>query len=158
MLAARSLLNIAASLLITTVGTGMVTLMGVQSGQGFAAMWLFQLIYVVTFLFVAQLSFYIFSDAGGWINIALLSIQLITSSAMVPRELLPSFYHFVSEYFPATYAVTGIMNLVNGGPVITNAANSLLLILLTVLVVTTMIVGGMQLLQRKPKGTVQIAS
>ncbi|BFH59959.1 YhgE/Pip domain-containing protein [Paenibacillus azoreducens] len=158
LLSARSLLNIAASLLVTTVGTGMVTLMGVHSDQGFAAMWLFQFIYVITFLFVAQLSFYIFSDAGGWINIALLSIQLITSGAMVPRELLPSFYHFVSEYSPATYAVTGIMNMVNGGPAVTSAAASLLLILLSVLVATIMIVGGMQLLQGKPEEKVQMAS
>ncbi|WMT42455.1 ABC transporter permease [Paenibacillus sp. D2_2] len=156
--AARSLLNIATSLLITTVSTVMVTLMGVHSKQGFAIMWMFQLVYVITFLFVAQLSFYIFSDAGGWINIALLSMQLITSGAMVPRELLPTFYQFISDYFPATFAVVGIMNLVNGGPASSSATLSLLLILLSVLVITTLIVGGTQLLQRKPKETIQMAS
>jgi len=156
--AARSLLNITTSLLITTVSTVMVILMGVHSIQGFAAMWMFQLVYVITFLFVAQLSFYVFSDAGGWINIALLSIQLITSGAMVPRELLPSFYQFISGYFPATFAVTGIMNLVNGGPATASATLSLLLILLSVLVLTTLIIAGMQLLQRKPEETAQLAS
>jgi uncharacterized phage infection (PIP) family protein YhgE len=132
--------------------------MGVYSKQGFANMWMFQLVYVITFLFVAQLSFYVFSDAGGWINIALLSMQLITSGAMVPRELLPSFYQFISDYFPATFAVVGIMNLVNGGPASSSATLSLLLILLSVLVITTLIVGGTQLLQRKPKETIQMAS
>lgn len=158
LLMSRSLLNITASIVITTVGTGMVTLMGVHSEQGFAMMWLFQLVYVITFLFVAQLSFYIFSDAGGWVNIALLSIQLVTSGAMLPRELLPTFYRTISDYSPATYAVNGIMNLVNGGPAITNSIYSLLLILATVILLTAAIVGGMQLLQRKPKEHAQLAS
>jgi len=149
LLTARSLLNMTASLVITTVGTGMVALMGVHSEQGFAVMWLFQLAYVITFLFVAQLSFYMFSDAGAWVNIALLSIQLITSGAMLPRELLPSFYRTISDYLPATYAVNGIMNLVNGGPAITSSIYSLLLILTTVILLTVAIVGGVQLLQRK---------
>ncbi|MCE5172745.1 ABC transporter permease [Paenibacillus profundus] len=158
LLTARSLLNITASLVITTVGTGMVTLMGVHSEQGFAVMWLFQLAYVITFLFVAQLSFYIFSDAGAWVNIALLSIQLITSGAMLPRELLPTFYRTISDYSPATYAVNGIMNLVNGGPAISNSINSLLFILATVILMTAAIVGGVQLLQRKSKEPAQMVS
>ncbi|WP_019418935.1 YhgE/Pip domain-containing protein [Paenibacillus sp. OSY-SE] len=158
LLTARSLLNITASLVITTVGTGMVTLMGVHSEQGFAVMWLFQLAYVITFLFVAQLSFYIFSDAGAWVNIALLSIQLITSGAMLPRELLPTFYRTISDYSPATYAVNGIMNLVNGGPAISNSIYSLLFILATVILMTAAIVGGVQLLQRKSKEPAQMVS
>lgn len=158
LLTARSLLTITASIVITTVGTGMVTLMGVHSEQGVALMWLFQLVYVITFLYVAQLSFYIFSDAGAWVNIALLSIQLITSGAMLPRELLPTFYRTISDYSPATYAVNGIMNLVNGGPAITNSIYSLLLILAIVILLTVAIVGGIQLLKRKPKEHAQLAS
>ncbi|MDT8974723.1 ABC transporter permease [Paenibacillus sp. chi10] len=158
LLTTRSLLNIVASLIITTVGTGMVALMGVHSEQGFGMMWLFQLAYVIAFLFVAQLSFYIFSDAGAWVNIALLSIQLITSGALLPRELLPSFYQKISEFSPGTYAVTGIMNLVNGGPAISDSIHALLLILTAVILLTTVIVGGVQLLQRKPKEQGQLAS
>lgn len=158
LLTARSLLNIVASLIITTVSTGMVALMGVHSEQGFGMMWLFQLVYVITFLFVAQLSFYLFSDAGAWVNIALLSIQLITSGAMLPRELLPSFYQKISEFSPGTYAVTGIMNLVNGGPAISDSIHALLLILTTVILLTVIIVGGVQLLQRKSKEHGQLAS
>ncbi|MNC51780.1 hypothetical protein D3C75_1010860 [compost metagenome] len=50
-------------------------------------------------------------------NIAMLSLQLVTSGALVPRFLLNDFYRSFSEVLPATYAVEGLMSLQFGGSI-----------------------------------------
>lgn len=116
LMGARYALNIMVALVISTIGSIMVYAMGVHPVQGFALMWLFQMLYFCTFLFLAQLPFFLLGDAGAWINIALLSIQLLSSGATIPREVMSAFYRNISDYLPATYAVNGIMNIVTGGP------------------------------------------
>jgi uncharacterized phage infection (PIP) family protein YhgE len=69
-------------------------------------------------------------------NIAMLSLQLVSSGAMVPRELLSGFYRSMSDYFPATYAVEGLMNILFGGPGSGSAAGVLVLMSAVVLAVT----------------------
>jgi len=127
---ARTAIILASSVVIALIGTTMVTLLGVKPEQGFVVMWLFQVLYVVAFMFTAQICLLLFGDAGAWVNIALLSIQLLSSGAMIPREVLSPFYHGVSQFLPSTYAVDGIMNLVNGGPGIAASCWSLLWITL----------------------------
>ncbi|GGI14895.1 YhgE/Pip domain-containing protein [Gottfriedia solisilvae] len=136
----RVLLIITATILISTFGTIMVNLMGVHSDQGFLTMWLFQIMYVLTFLFLAQVPFFIVSDAGGWVNIAMLSIQLLSSGTTIPRELLSSFYQTISNFLPATYAVEGIMKLVTGGSSITYEIIMLCKILMVIIVITLILV------------------
>jgi uncharacterized phage infection (PIP) family protein YhgE len=67
-------------------------------------------------MFTAQLFLILFSMAGMLFNIIMLSAQLVSSGAMVPRELLSDFYVTLGQVFPATYAVEGMMNLLFGGP------------------------------------------
>jgi uncharacterized phage infection (PIP) family protein YhgE len=67
-------------------------------------------------------------------NIILLSVQLVTSGAMVPRELLSGFYRRVSDFLPATYAVEGNMNLMFGGPGLANSSWALVWIMLASIV------------------------
>ncbi|MCC8354508.1 MULTISPECIES: YhgE/Pip domain-containing protein [Bacillus] len=144
---ARVLLIITATILISTIGSIMVYVMGVHSPQGFITMWFFQMIYVLTFLFLAQVPFFIVGDAGGWVNIAMLSIQLLSSGSTIPRELLSNFYQTVSNFLPATYAVDGIMKLVTGGPSISHEIIMLFRILMGIIVITFILVA----LQRENK-------
>ncbi|WP_284644192.1 YhgE/Pip domain-containing protein [Paenibacillus silviterrae] len=119
---ARVLINIVSSVVIALIGSALVLLLGGKTVAGFAAMWLFQSLFLLTFMFFSQMFLIVFGMAGMLLNIASLSIQLVSSGAMVPRELLGSFYHSISQYLPATYAVEGSMNLLFGGPSAASAA------------------------------------
>ncbi|MFC4100875.1 YhgE/Pip domain-containing protein [Paenibacillus xanthanilyticus] len=114
--AARCIINVAAAVIVSLVGSSLVLALGGQSSHGFLAMWGFQALFVLTFMFLAQLFLLLFGMGGMLFNIIMLSIQLVSSGAMMPRELLPDFYHAISVVFPATYAVEGLMDLLFGGP------------------------------------------
>ncbi|GIO86892.1 hypothetical protein J25TS5_38240 [Paenibacillus faecis] len=109
--AARVVLNVGASLLVSLVGTSLVFALGGQAEQGFFIFWMFQSLLVLTFLFFTQMFLLLFGMAGMLFNIAGLSLQLVSSGAMVPRQLLSHFYQAVGDYLPATYAVEGLMNV-----------------------------------------------
>ncbi|MMZ63090.1 ABC-2 family transporter protein [compost metagenome] len=109
--AARVVLNVGASLLVSLVGTSLVFALGGQAEQGFFVFWMFQSLLVLTFLFFTQMFLLLFGMAGMLFNIAGLSLQLVSSGAMVPRQLLSGFYQAVGDYLPATYAVEGLMNV-----------------------------------------------
>jgi uncharacterized phage infection (PIP) family protein YhgE len=81
-------------------------------------------------MFFAQIFLLLFGNAGMLFNIVVLSAQLVSSGAMVPRELLSDFYHGLSLYLPATYAVQGNMNLLFGGPSVAGPSWGLLMIML----------------------------
>ena len=126
---ARVAINLVSSAVVALVGSSLVLALGGQSESGFLAMWGFQTLFILTFMFVSQL-FLIFFGLGGMLfNIALLSAQLVSSGAMMPRELLSDFYNGLSTIFPATYAVEGSMNLLFGGPGVGHASAGLLIVL-----------------------------
>lgn len=126
--AARCIINVAAAVIVSLVGSSLVLALGGQSSHGFLAMWGFQALFVLTFMFLAQLFLLLFGMGGMLFNIIMLSIQLVSSGAMMPRELLPDFYHAISVAFPATYAVEGLMDLLFGGPGAGGAVLGLILI------------------------------
>ncbi|CAM2916849.1 ABC transporter permease [Paenibacillus sediminis] len=128
--AARSVINVVAAVVVALVGASLVMAFGGQSKDGFISIWLFQSLFLLVFMFVAQFFLLLFGMAGMLFNIIMLSLQLVSSGAMVPRELLPSFYHHLSDYLPATYAVRGSMNLLFGGPSVGSSITALLWILL----------------------------
>lgn len=131
---ARGIINICAALLIGLVGTTMVSLLGVHIELGFLALWAFQSLFVMTFLFVAQI-FLIFFGTGGMVfNIILLSVQLISSGTMIPRELLSTFYFSLSEILPATFATQGLLSILFGGTGLSQNALALLWIALAAIV------------------------
>ncbi|UUZ90428.1 DUF3533 domain-containing protein [Paenibacillus sp. P25] len=104
---ARVLINVTSAFVIALVGSAMTVLLGAQTAGGFIALWLFQSLFLMTFMFFSQMFLIVFGMAGMLFNIIMLSVQLVSSGAMVPRELLGGFYHTLSEYLPATYAVRG---------------------------------------------------
>lgn len=126
---ARALINLGSAVLVSLAGSSLVMGLGGQAASGFLALWGFQALFVLTFMFVSQLFLIVFGMSGMLFNMVLLSSQLVSSGAMVPRELLPEFYRGLSDFFPATYAVEGSMNLLFGGPGIGQAAAGLLYIL-----------------------------
>jgi uncharacterized phage infection (PIP) family protein YhgE len=123
---ARLVINAVASVLVALVGTALLYLLGDQTGLAF--IWLYLTLIIWTFLSMAQIFLLWFGPAGMFFNILALSVQLVTSGAMVPRELLSDFYLFVSDYLPATYAVEGLMNLLFGGPDVNDDAGALAVI------------------------------
>lgn len=128
--AARAVLNSIAAVVTALVGTSLVLLLGGQSVHGFMALWGFLTLCLLAFLFFSQLFLLLLGNAGMLLNIIALSAQLVSSGAMVPRELLNGFYRGLGDYLPATYAVEGNMNLLFGGPGAAGASWSLLLIVL----------------------------
>ncbi|MFC0212302.1 YhgE/Pip domain-containing protein [Paenibacillus chartarius] len=124
----RVVLNIGSAIVVSLVATAMVHALGGQSVVSFATMWGFLALVMVSFMFFAQMFLILFGNAGMILNIIMLSAQLVSSGAMVPRELLNGFYHGISTYLPATYAVEGNMDILFGGPSLGASAISLLLI------------------------------
>ncbi|MFD0588859.1 YhgE/Pip domain-containing protein [Paenibacillus sp. GCM10027627] len=133
---ARAIINTTAALLVSLVGSTLLVSLGGQVEQGFLTLWGFQFLFLLTFMFVSQMFLYLFGIAGMLFNIVLLSAQLVSSGAIVPRELLSNFYTELSALLPATYAVDGNMNILFGGPEITSDAFALMLIGATAIIVS----------------------
>nr|WP_156283666.1 ABC transporter permease [Paenibacillus sp. NEAU-GSW1] len=138
---ARSIINVAAAVFVSLVGASLLVAFGGQIEQGFLELWLFQFVVLVTFMFVSQMFLYIFGIAGMLFNIMLLSAQLVSSGAVVPRELMSDFFTGLGNALPATYAVEGGMNLLFGGPGIGSDVSVLLLIAAIACVISAAAVG-----------------
>lgn len=127
---ARAIINVVSAVVIALIGSSLVLLLGGHAVKGFFEMWGFETLFLMCFMFFAQIFLLIFGNAGMLFNIVVLSAQLVSSGAMVPRELLSGFYHGLSQYLPATYAVQGNMNLLFGGPSISGPSWALVAIML----------------------------
>lgn len=131
------LINTASAVLISLAGTSLMMALGGQVEQGFIAMWGFQSLFMMTFMFVAQLFVLLLGIAGMLLNVMMLSLQLVASGAILPRELLPQVYYHISQYLPATYAVEGNMNMLFGG-----AGQPNVIIKLFVIWISAAVLGG----------------
>lgn len=114
-LSARYVIMGGTALITSLVGTTMINALGIHSSSGFLTMWLFEFTLLLSFMILAQLSLLLLGDAGAWLNIALLSLQMLASGATIPRELLSPFYSWIGPLSPAYYAVDGMLDLVIGG-------------------------------------------
>ncbi|MFC5470136.1 ABC transporter permease [Cohnella suwonensis] len=128
--AARGIINVVASVVVSLIGTSLLVALGGQTGQGFMAVWGFEALFILTFMFVSQFFLILFGSAGMLFNIMTLSAQLVTSGATMPRELLSDFFNGLGKLLPATYAVEGIMNLLFGGSGVGGQALALVLIMI----------------------------
>lgn len=126
----RAVINIVSAVFVSLVGATLLMALGGQVDQGFLQLWGFQLLFLVTFMFVSQMFLFLFGMAGMLFNIMLLSAQLVASGAIVPRELLSDFYTGLGQWLPATYAVDGTMNVLFGGPSVGSDAGMLVIIAL----------------------------
>lgn len=152
--AARALVTAAAAVLTSLVGSTLLAALGGQIEGGFIKMWLFQLLFLLVFMFVSQMFLYLFGMGGMLFNIMLLSVQLVSSGAMVPRELLSDFYAKLGALTPAAYAVDGNMNILFGGPGVGGDALALCLIGAIALVVSAAAVGLKGMTARQPQAVI----
>ncbi|WP_438444511.1 YhgE/Pip domain-containing protein [Gorillibacterium sp. sgz5001074] len=146
MFGARALLNAVSALVISALGSALVVAFGGQTEAGYLSVWLFQSLFLAVFMFYSQVFLLVLGAPGMLFNIISLSLQLVTSGAMVPRELLSGFYRGLGDYLPATYAVNGLMNLLFGGPSVGGSAGALLIIL-----AVSLAIGGAAVALRKPR-------
>ncbi|MEK3987540.1 ABC transporter permease [Paenibacillus sp. FSL K6-3166] len=114
-LAARFVIMGGTAIITSLVGTMMVNSLGIHSSRGFLLMWLFEFTVILSCMILAQFSLLLLGDAGAWLNIALLSIQMLASGATIPRDVLSPFYSWIGPFSPAYYAVNGMLDLVIGG-------------------------------------------
>lgn len=111
----RAFLIVIGAVIVSLVGSSLILALGGQMESGFASFWLFHFLTVLTFMFFAQMFLIVFGMTGMFINMVMLSLQLVTSGTIVPREMLSDFYQWLGQFLPATYAVEGVMNLGFGG-------------------------------------------
>lgn len=112
---ARQLINIGTAVIVSLFGVSLVTMLGGPTAHSFFALWGFQALFLFAFMTMAQIFVLLLGAAGMVFNIILLSAQLVSSGAMVPREMLSGFYQGLGDVLPATYAVEGLMDLLFGG-------------------------------------------
>ncbi|MEK3733060.1 MULTISPECIES: YhgE/Pip domain-containing protein [Paenibacillus] len=122
---ARQLINVGTAVIVGLFGVTLVTLLGSSTEHSFLSLWGFQTLFLFAFMTLAQVFLLLFGTGGMVFNIMLLSAQLVSSGAMVPREMLSGFYQGLGDALPATYAVEGLMNLLFGGPSTTAPALAL---------------------------------
>ncbi|GAB2716972.1 YhgE/Pip domain-containing protein [Paenibacillus thermoaerophilus] len=137
---ARMVLNAVAAVLVSLIGSGLLTLLGVEAEAGFWMLWAFEALMLLAFILVSQMFLLLFGEAGMVFNILLLSMQLVSSGALVPRDLLSDFFYDLGVILPATYAAEGGMNVLFGGPSVTHSVSGLLALAAAGLLIGTLAV------------------
>ncbi|PEJ68527.1 YhgE/Pip domain-containing protein [Bacillus wiedmannii] len=76
---------------------------------------LFSIVTSLAFIALIQCLVTAFGDAGGFIAIITLIIQLTTSAGTFPLELIPKFLQPFNAWLPMTYSVSGLKAVVSSG-------------------------------------------
>lgn len=96
------------------------------------------LFYLFTILaswsFIAILQFFIsiLADAGKFIGIVLLMLQLTSAAGTFPIETTPRFFQLINPYLPMTYVVSGLREVISGGDLRSVMSSSILLAIVAV--------------------------
>lgn len=101
---------------------------------------LFSILMSWCFVAIMQLLVSCFGDAGKFIGIVLLMLQLTSSAGTFPLETIPTFFQKINPYLPMTYAVTGLREVISGGMLnIISAQSRILALFMIIPVVMTII-------------------
>src|SRR5690625_149407 len=111
----RQIINILVAISISLLTVCLMYLFNIEIDYNFFALWGLQAVLMFSFLALSQVFVMLFGHIGMIFNIALTAIQLVSSGAIVPRELLSSFYQGISKVLPATYGVNSYFSLIYGG-------------------------------------------
>lgn len=84
----------------------------VQSTSSFI---LFTILTSLTFITLIQLLVSVFADAGRFLAIIILILQLTTSAGTFPLELVPNFLQHFNAFLPMTYSVQGFKAVISSG-------------------------------------------
>lgn len=112
---ARQLINIGVAFALPLLTIGLMHLFNISSTANFLTVYLFQALLFWAFLCLAQAFIIIFGNLGMIFNICALSIQLVTSGALVPQAMLSNFYNKLGSLLPASYGADGYYTIIFGG-------------------------------------------
>ena len=85
----------------------------------------------LTFVALIQLLVSVFSDAGRFLAIIILILQLTTSAGTFPLELIPNFLQHFNFILPMTYSVQGFKSVISSGDFSMVWQNASILLLFT---------------------------
>lgn len=125
----RQFINLIVALTLSLFIIGLMGLFDIRIDRDFFVVWGFQATLLYSFLSLSQLFVMLFGNPGMIFNIALVATQLVSSGAIVPRELLSSFFQRIGDILPATYGVNGYFSLIYGGGNLTSDVQNLFIII-----------------------------
>lgn len=143
----RQIINIGVAIGLSVITLMIMLLFNIQLDSGLFVAWLFQSLLFFSFLSLTQLFVILFGNPGMIFNIALTATQLVSAGAIVPREMLSSFYKKLGDILPATYGTNGYFSLIYGG----GHLNSDFMNLLLITGITLLIAGGVIFFSRGMK-------
>lgn len=111
----RQLINIGVAFTLPFLTIGLMHLFSITSEKSFLTIYLFQSLMFFAFLSLAQVFVIVFGNLGMVFNICALSLQLVTSGVLVPKEMLSDFYSKLATLLPATYGADGYYTIIFGG-------------------------------------------
>lgn len=135
----RQIINIIAAIAISLLTVSLMYLFNIKIGHNLFVFWGFQAMLMFSFLALSQVFVMLFGNLGMIFNIALTATQLVSSGAIVPRELLSSFYQGLGNILPATYGVNSYFSLIYGGGNLASDMTYLAIIIGSLLIIA---VGG----------------
>lgn len=125
----RQIINIFAAITISLLTVFLMYFFNINIESTFFVFWGFQAVLMFSFLALSQVFVMLFGNLGMVFNIALTAMQLVSSGAIVSRELLSSFYQGLGNILPATYGVNSYFSLIYGGGNLTSDMKHLLIII-----------------------------
>src|SRR5699024_12397147 len=88
----RQVINVLFTVLLAILTLGIMMFFVIHIDTSFQVAWVFQSLLFCSFLTLSQLFVILFGNPGMVFNIALTATQLVSAGAIVPRDMLPSFY------------------------------------------------------------------
>ncbi|NDI35391.1 YhgE/Pip family protein [Chengkuizengella sediminis] len=83
--------------------------------QSIPLFYMYSILTSLTYMSLIQFLVTVLHDAGRFVAIVLLILQLTTSAGTFPLELIPSSLQTISTWLPMTYSVTGFKEIISGG-------------------------------------------
>lgn len=78
------------------------------------AFYLFNILMSWVFIAIIQSMIMLFGDAGRFLSLALLMLQLTSCGGTFPMELVPNFFKVINPYLPMTYTVSALREIISG--------------------------------------------
>jgi putative membrane protein len=106
-----SLLGTIQAIILDTV---LITFLGLAV-KNVLLFYVFTILMSWCFIAMIQLLVTCLDEAGKFLAIVLLMLQLTSSAGTFPLELVPQFFQKINPFLPMTYAVTGLREVISGG-------------------------------------------
>lgn len=145
----RQIINLLAAITISLLTISLMYAFQIEVDSSFFNVWIFQALLMFSFLMLSQIFVIAFGNIGMVCNIALVALQLVSSGAIVPKKLLPTFYEAIGSYLPATYGVSGYFRFLYGGESVAADVSVLFIMTSVCIVIAISIVAVQSVLQKR---------